>query len=133
MQLDHQKIQQILAANQVDVIYFESIGSTNDYIKTLTYEDNSILCVADSQTQGRGQYDRVWYSPKFDNIYLSFRTQIKAPIQKLLGVSLMVGLTVCQILALFPQITDKLSLRWPNDIYLNGKVRWCFNRNYPCK
>lgn len=107
----------------VDIIYFESIGSTNDYVKQIDVNNaRPLLCLADLQTQGRGQYDRVWHSPKYENIYLSLRVTLPININKLHGLSLVVGISVCQVLAqLYPSIAEQLSLKWPNDIYLNGK------------
>ena len=107
----------------INIMCFKEIGSTSDYIQTLELKSKqTLLCIAEKQTNGRGQYDRIWHSPDNQNIYLSLRKIIPISIHKLFGLSLVVGLSLCQTLEhFFPEISNQLSLKWPNDIYLDGK------------
>lgn len=91
--------------------------STNSYV--LDYCDQSLLsgvvCVAESQTQGRGRRGRTWVSPEGHNIYLSMSWQFQSQLRELSGLSLAIGLAVVRALQAFQ--VDDLSLKWPNDVY----------------
>lgn len=54
-------------------IYFESVDSTNSYAlkHALNLRDKTVIC-AGVQTQGRGQFDRIWQSDKQANVLMSY-------------------------------------------------------------
>ncbi|MDR2457763.1 MAG: hypothetical protein LBD41_04715 [Clostridiales Family XIII bacterium] len=63
--------------------HFNSINSTNDFAKNLLKTSsnpknyiNSII-IADEQTKGKGRQGKYYFSPKGDNIFISFI--LKAP------------------------------------------------------
>jgi BirA family biotin operon repressor/biotin-[acetyl-CoA-carboxylase] ligase len=77
------------------------------------------VCVAESQTAGRGRRGRSWVSPFGANLYLSvLRTYSMAPAS-LQGLSLVVGIAVAG--AMQSLDVTGLALKWPNDIQLDGK------------
>lgn len=52
--------------------HFDEIGSTNSYLLEQDIKENELwLCVADKQTSGRGQGDKIWVSPAGGNLYIS--------------------------------------------------------------
>ena len=54
-------------------IVLESIDSTNDYAEKIASKTpGNILIIAKSQTNGRGQFDRKWFSEPGRSITLSF-------------------------------------------------------------
>jgi BirA family biotin operon repressor/biotin-[acetyl-CoA-carboxylase] ligase len=65
------------------VVYYPSVGSTNDEAKRLagTGAPEGTLVIADCQTTGRGRLDRQWWSPPESNLLLSliFRPAFLAP------------------------------------------------------
>ena len=67
--------------------------------------------IALQQTEGKGRGDRSWESPT-GGLYFS----LVSPSHPLLP--LIAGISVIQTLN---DITDKLNLKWPNDIMLDGK------------
>lgn len=99
---------------------FSSISSTNDYLLTLPKEipAPNEVCIALSQTAGRGQYDRQWFSPSGSNLYFSQRLRM-VNNRVIEGITLIVGIILCQILREVTQLP--CLVKWPNDIFLAGK------------
>ena len=98
---------------------FESIDSTNAYLKQFNGKQAGLrVCIAEMQTQGRGQFDRSWYSPFGQNIYLSMRYPFQKEITHLKGLSLVVGLSVCRVIESVCSLKPNcLKVKWPNDVF----------------
>lgn len=111
--LDEDIIQKKLQ-HQVEIDIFENINSTNDYLKSLVTAKMRI-CIAESQTQGKGRLNRYWHSPFAENIYLSCLYFLQKDISELAGLSLMVSLAVAKTLKNFLK-TSAISVKWPNDV-----------------
>jgi BirA family biotin operon repressor/biotin-[acetyl-CoA-carboxylase] ligase len=106
----------------LEVIYhhFESLTSTNDWMKAyLEYlpEGRVALVTADTQTKGRGQYGRSWFSPKGVNLYASFGyfvDQEENPLSSIRSLATSAA-------ALLTKRGVDCSIKWPNDLFVNGK------------
>lgn len=100
----------------------DHINSTNSYLMERSQNNASsgLICLAEHQTAGRGRRGRHWVSPYGSNIYLSilWRFQQNGPAA-LSGLSLAIGVAVIRALKQY-QIYD-IGLKWPNDIYSQGK------------
>lgn len=121
--LDGARIQQYarrigVDITQIPIDIFASIGSTNDYLKTTC--DAPHLCLAEQQTQGRGRFNRKWFSPFAQNIYASFAWSTRALMSELSGLSAVVALALLAALENYG-INLPLSIKWPNDIYYADK------------
>lgn len=105
----------------VDCHVFPSIDSTNRYLKELPNSQAPIvLCCAETQTQGRGRLQRVWYSPATENIYCSIRWNFPKNTTALSALSLVVSLAVLQSLQTL-NIASGISIKWPNDLIWQDK------------
>ncbi|AWL10918.1 Biotin--[acetyl-CoA-carboxylase] ligase [Saliniradius amylolyticus] len=96
------------------------VDSTNTQLKCdqeLHY--SGAVCVAQAQTAGRGRMGRQWLSPFGANLYLSMFWCFGGGYSALQGLSLMVGLVVSEALDELGYPGTKL--KWPNDVYLEGK------------
>lgn len=102
-----------VAAGKVQ--WFEEIGSTNDYVMAM---DNfhGAVCVAGLQTEGRGRRGRQWLAPAGSSILMSIGWGVTPSAAS--GLSLACGLGVYD--ALFGLGVRQLSLKWPNDVLING-------------
>ena len=100
-------------------LFFETIDSTNTYLKQ-NYEnlDNFTFVRADLQTSGRGRSSRKWLSKKGDNLLFSLLIKDKELINKYKALSINSAYLVLKILEEYG--LKNLSLKWPNDIYVNG-------------
>jgi len=97
---------------------FESINSTNRFLKTHPRTPGLTLCAAETQTDGRGRFARPWHSPFGENLYCSLAWRFEGDVSRLSGLSLVVSLavhTAIQALA----VTDPckhIAIKWPNDL-----------------
>lgn len=73
------------------------------------------ICLAESQTAGRGRRGRVWQSPQAENIYLSVAWDFAEPPRYVSWISLMVGVAIAE--ALQTMGMQGQQVKWPNDIY----------------
>lgn len=99
---------------------FNSIDSTNRFLKDLPMSAQLDVCCAEQQTQGRGRFGRVWHSPFGENIYCSSRWKLQCDLAKLSGLSLITSLAVVATLKQFIATTE-IKIKWPNDILWNDK------------
>ncbi|QLB43444.1 biotin--[acetyl-CoA-carboxylase] ligase [Mannheimia pernigra] len=118
MKLNQAQIQKALLCGQA--IVFDEIGSTNEYLLThhQTLENGSV-CLAEKQTAGRGRRGRTWYSPESENLYFSILWHYPKDAANLPPLSLVVALIIAE--SLTKQNVDNIQIKWPNDIYYNGK------------
>lgn len=69
---------------------------------------------AEQQTAGRGRRGRAWVSPFAANIYMSLSREFSGGLAALDGLSLAVGVAVCDAIA--DLRLPGAGLKWPNDI-----------------
>lgn len=125
--LNIERISKGLPSNIVsNVEVLNVINSTNDYVKhqlaelsKLGSQNNGYICLAEAQTAGRGRHGRQWVSPYGASIYMSMYWQFAGGYQAINGLSLVVGLAIAN--ALTKLNINGTQLKWPNDVYLQGK------------
>ena len=123
MKLDRNVIEQVLGniGNDLPIYVYNSIDSTNTKAKELSengYKGNAVI-IADSQTAGRGRMGRSFISDGGKGLYLSI----------LLGKESVrgTGITLTTYMAVIAaRVIERLSgadvsIKWVNDLYLNGK------------
>ena len=104
------------------IIHYMSTGSTNiDAMKfALKGEKEGTVIVAETQTQGKGRFNRKWESAP--NKSLAFSTILrpygKRPRQGY-QFTMMAALSIVEAIYEFTGLKPKI--KWPNDIYLNNK------------
>ena len=93
--------------------HFESLESTQDKVFELLSknEEAPIYVTTDLQTKGRGRMQREWKMERGRSMALSLG--LRLPPQKMVGLSLVVGLGVVKALG-----RDDISIKWPNDLML---------------
>ncbi|MDG1818200.1 MAG: bifunctional biotin--[acetyl-CoA-carboxylase] ligase/biotin operon repressor BirA [Porticoccaceae bacterium] len=104
-----------------DLEVFKCIDSTNKYAREkaeISRASGSVV-LAEQQSAGRGRRGKSWISPFAANIYLSIVWDFEQGAQALEGLSLAVGVAVKR--ALNAQAVKGVQLKWPNDIYVEGK------------
>jgi BirA family transcriptional regulator, biotin operon repressor / biotin---[acetyl-CoA-carboxylase] ligase len=120
--LDSNKIKKNMGTEKIEVSIFESIDSTNEYLKTFKNSKSIKICMAEQQTLGKGRLHREWHSPFGKNIYLSCLYPFQKDVSELSGLSLMVSLVIMKTLNTYG-IDKNLYVKWPNDIlYANKKL-----------
>lgn len=101
-------------------IHFESIDSTNTYLKE-NYQtlDNFTFVSADVQTKGRGRNNRDWKSEKGDSLLFSLLIKEEALIDKYASLSIISAYSLLEVFKEYG--LNNLSIKWPNDVYVSGK------------
>ena len=95
------------------------VDSTNNYLLNKTEYTGNYAVFAEQQTAGRGQFNRNWYSDFGKNIALSLLWRFSNPLNKLVGLTLVVGIAVVKALEEYG--LKEIQLKWPNDIIHKGK------------
>jgi len=99
-------------------LYFEEIDSTNIQAKRENYEDGTVI-FAESQTAGKGRKNRKWISHKGLGLYFTIVLKPDIEVNYLSHFSLLFNYSVFKLLKNY--VNGEIKIKWPNDIYLNGK------------
>ena len=105
------------------VIYYETVGSTNDIAKQLAEagEPEGTVVIADEQTAGRGRMARTWIAPARSSILMSLILRPPLAPPQLARATMAVALGACD--AIRSETHLDAMLKWPNDILLNDNPR----------
>ena len=123
--LDQQQIESHLTPAVLSLLQLIEIhtviSSTNTYLLDIAQKNqvNGCVCLAEYQTAGKGRRGRTWVSPFGHNIYLSILWRFQDGPAAIAGLSLVVGVSVVQ--ALQKMGVKDVGLKWPNDIYWQGR------------
>ena len=119
--LSEQKIKSAVKTKSFHIDLFKQIDSTNEYLKSIKNSNKLHICTAEMQTHGRGRFQRRWYSPFGQNIYLSLKYVFKKNISALTGLSLVCGIAVCNAIETVCQLPQDILIKWPNDIICDDR------------
>lgn len=103
----------------VQLALVDTIESTNAQLKAQAVTANQTLLLARAQTAGVGRRGSLWQSPPAGNLYLSYCVHSDRPLTELSLWSL--GVTVAVADALERELSLECKIKWPNDLYLQGK------------
>ncbi len=101
--------------------YFDSLSSTMDKAWALGQagQPEGILVCSEKQTQGKGRLGRSWISKKYKGLYFSLLLRPNLLPCKISCITLLSAVAVLK--AIKKEINIPLSIKWPNDILLEGK------------
>ncbi len=106
--------------NDIEVICFDSIDSTNSYAKRVHDHCNApTLFVANHQSSGRGRLGRSFYSPADTGLYMSLLLDVADNNDDIICMT--TATSVCVVNALKELYDVTTQIKWVNDIYLEGK------------
>jgi BirA family biotin operon repressor/biotin-[acetyl-CoA-carboxylase] ligase len=110
-----------LAPLGAPLLFFSTIGSTNDQAASMATE--GAVVVADAQTAGRGRRGRTWFSPPGSGLYVS---AVLAPARARVDprrattlLTLAAGVAVAEGIQAGTGL--EVDLKWPNDVYASGR------------
>ncbi|GAA6205140.1 bifunctional biotin--[acetyl-CoA-carboxylase] ligase/biotin operon repressor BirA [Thalassotalea sp. SU-HH00458] len=97
------------------------IDSTNSYlIRRIPHQvKQGQVCVAEYQNSGRGRRGRQWISPFGSHVYMSMYWCLTQGISAAMGLSVVAAIAVSDAIKQLYNV--EVELKWPNDIYANGK------------
>ena len=100
-----------------NILYFETLDSTQTYLKQHFNElEDRTVVTADTQTAGRGRFDRRWVSEP-GGLYFSVLLK-PAKTDFLANITQLMALAVCQAAEKYGLAPN---LKWPNDVQVSGK------------
>jgi len=104
--------------DSVDV--FQSLESTNSYLLSKPFINaKAKVCLAESQSAGRGRRGNDWQSSPYRNVMLSLSWGFNHWPATITGLGLAVGLVVAEYLNL--QYDAGVSIKWPNDLLVGER------------
>ena len=104
----------------IRVLFKNHLSSTNDYFKYKYIKDQCpIIIITNNQRASRGRNNKIWYS--FNQKSLSFSLCLKLNANQT-ELGKLNYLSCLAALRAFKDTTNHaLSIKWPNDIYLDNK------------
>jgi BirA family transcriptional regulator, biotin operon repressor / biotin---[acetyl-CoA-carboxylase] ligase len=123
MKINQEKLKQSLAGKFIghQLHYYEEIGSTNEeaFRLGLAGAPEGTALIAEKQNAGKGRLQRVWHSPAGKNTYTSIILRPKIESTRAPQISIVAGVAVAEVLNNY--CPDRVELKWPNDVVINGK------------
>ena len=101
--------------------YFEEVESTQNLARNLAAEGapQGTVVIAETQSAGRGRMGRGWHSPPGVNLYTTIILRSRLAMPEVPRLSLVAGVAAAE--ALEDVAPGIVQLKWPNDIWLNGR------------
>ena len=98
--------------------HYDKIGSTMDEARRLALQGvaEGTIVIAEEQTAGRGRFNRVWVSPRGEN--LSFSVILTPTASQLPYMNMAATLAVARTVAADAGL--KPTIKWPNDVRVGG-------------
>ena len=97
----------------------DTIGSTNTQLLSEAASSDAHFLIARQQTAGVGRRGGIWQSPPSGNLYLSYCFHTAQPLSVVSLLPLAFGVEIARRLEL--ELGTCIQLKWPNDLYLDGK------------
>ncbi len=103
--------------DDIELIYLDTCDSTNR--QCMQMGSDGLVVISEHQTQGRGRRGKHWHSPQRQNLYCSIGLRKSLDAEYLGLISLLVGVSIADVLHQIGY--TGVSLKWPNDILIDGK------------
>ena len=98
--------------------FFDEINSTNTYLRRQLRIEEFEVIVAKKQTDGKGIRDSTWISSKGAALF-SFGINDNYELDE--KITIFTGYIVYKVLKNYIENKEKLTFKWPNDIYYENK------------
>lgn len=104
-----------------DILYFDSIDSTNNEIKRQAEAGagEGLLVISERQTAGRGRRGRTWESPAGSGIWMSFLLKPEISPEKAPMITIIAAMACAKVINSVTGL--RAGIKWPNDIVVNGR------------
>lgn len=103
-----------------NLLIYNEIDSTNKEARRLIENGvtGKFIVTSYKQIAGYGRQNREWYSPE-GNLYLSLILNPGCTLEKSSELSFVTAVALKEMLN--PILADKIKLKWPNDVLINGQ------------
>ena len=103
------------------ISFFDSVASTQEIAHEIVHRQapEQGIVVAERQTEGKGRLGRTFSSESGTGIWMSVILRPELPVNKMPQLTLVTAVAICKAVR---EVTGaELSIKWPNDLLLNGK------------
>ena len=97
----------------------DTVDSTNAQLLSEATSADGQFLIARQQTAGVGRRGATWQSPPSGNLYLSYCFHTSQPLSLVSILPLAFGVEIARELE--SELAISIQLKWPNDLYLDGK------------
>jgi len=104
---------------ELNVVYFDTVGSTSTEAKLRKDEGRPTLFVAEEQTGGRGRSGKSFTCPRGDGIYMSLLFYPRSSAAEATGITAYTAVAAARAIDRLTGV--KTGIKWVNDLYLGGK------------
>lgn len=114
-----------LGTTAARVLYFDTIGSTNDVAASLAVDGaaEGTVVIADAQTSGRGRRGRTWFSPPGAGLYVSVvltpSRASEAPERAISLLTITAGVALAEAVERVTGLGP--AIKWPNDLLVERR------------
>lgn len=104
-----------------NINYSNSVRSTNEVAKSLANEgcEHGLVCIAEEQVGGKGRLARGWYSPFAQGVWFSVVLKPDFMPSEASKCTLLAAVAVVKAVNSYKGVNA--TIKWPNDILLEGK------------
>lgn len=104
----------------IKVIHFDELESTSTYLKqNYDKHENLTFVSTDYQKSGHGRNNKKWISNSKENLLFSILIKDKEVIKNYSSLSLASAVCIYEVLK---QLNiNNVSIKWPNDVFINDK------------
>lgn len=121
--LDVKQIQQGLETKDLgqNIFLYDSLPSTQVIAKELAvdFAKEGTMVISEEQTSGKGRMSRSWHSPKGAGLWFSFLLRPDVSLNQAPQLTLLCAVACAQAIEEVSKVV--VHIKWPNDIYVNGK------------
>ncbi len=105
------------------IVFFESLGSTNTHALQLGEAGaaEGTIILAEEQTQGRGQFQRPWFSPPGTGIWMSLLLRPKIVPKMIPSLSRFAVIALYDAILKMKLGIHELKIKEPNDLLIDEK------------
>jgi BirA family biotin operon repressor/biotin-[acetyl-CoA-carboxylase] ligase len=100
-------------------VHFELDSTSSEWLRRAPQLPQGSVCLAESQSAGRGRRGRAWQSPLGSGLYLSLLWRFDGGLSALPGLSLAIAVAVRR--ALLTLGLSGVALKWPNDLWFERR------------
>ncbi|MBQ6387163.1 MAG: biotin--[Ruminococcus sp.] len=103
------------------LIVLDTVGSTNDYLKSLGGDGcpNGTVVTTREQNRGKGRLGRSWIGNRDENIAFSVLLRPQLALRDVMPITPLAGLAICKALRKTTGLDCRI--KWPNDIIVGKK------------
>ncbi|MFI0347778.1 MAG: biotin--[acetyl-CoA-carboxylase] ligase [Chthoniobacterales bacterium] len=108
---------------KTEIHFFETIDSTNDFLLELGElgAPEGTIIIAETQTKGRGQFHRPWFSPAGMGLWLSLLLRLPIEQEVVPLLSCFAPVALCDGIESSKIKVHNLCIKEPNDLLIDGK------------